>query len=603
MTHIEELQKILKPGVKFRNWSKTFGCAPELYFEPECEEDVIKIVELAKTNNKNVRAIGSGHSPSDLACTEGYMINMDKLNRILKIDREAKTVVVEAGMKLHKLNAELNKHGMALSSLGSISDQSISGAISTGTHGSGINFRNLCGQIVSLTLVTSSKGVMRCSANENPDVYKAALCSLGALGELKPRDSSYIRDTLLGFHAYQLFLYLSRFVPSMNPLITRAMFNLSFSKPAHVIDTSYKVFNFDCMFPQYVNEWSIPLDKTEVAMRKLYKWVDGSGLSMHFPVEVRFVDQDDVWLSPAYGRRRILLFFRPYHQPVPYKKYWAAFEEIMKSCDGRPHWAKGHSMSVSELSKSYPKFDSFIDIQKQLDPSGIFLNPYLNRHLFGLKGENYDTSRFKAKLRNRSFIPLIQFALSEIRIDRFIDKANRNPPQKTPIAHSYHNNDSYYGNEYPDQHEFDNSYNDECRTPIFRYECLDEKIVLLLIQDCQINIPLNILRGIEKVQERSISLILRESAKPQEHIIIKLHSNDDTRIFLFPKSVSSYTTIKQTIEEALYISYIDKFKYRDDSGEFITISTPREFDIALKLYAKNNKMELWYMNTAGSYGN
>ncbi|CAG8707862.1 17409_t:CDS:2, partial [Acaulospora morrowiae] len=116
---------------------------------------------------------------------------------------------------------------------------------------------------------------------------------------------------------------------------------------------------------------------------------------------VRFVDQDDVWLSPAYGRRICyigIIMYRPYKQPTPYKKYWTAFEEIMKSCEGRPHWAKAHKMSVLELSKSYPKFESFINIQKQLDPSGIFLNSYLKRHFFGLEDEENEAKRFKAKL-------------------------------------------------------------------------------------------------------------------------------------------------------------------------------------------------------------
>ncbi|RHZ55450.1 hypothetical protein Glove_415g29 [Diversispora epigaea] len=454
MIHLDErLKKISRPNVKFHNWAKTFTCVPELYFEPECEEDVIMIVELAKTHNKKLKAIGSGHSPSDLPCTDGFMVNMNKLNRVLTVDLDAKTVTVEAGIKIHQLNEELNKYGLALSSLGSISDQTISGAISTATHGSGINFGNLCSQIISLTMVTASKGVLYCSNNVNPDIFKAASCGLGVLGIIinvtiqcenafqlesiqtpeklgkvlnilneiiysaehvriwcfphtddcivwrinrtnkdpKPFSSNYVRDKLLSFHLFQFLLYISRFRPSSIPMVTRAMFKLNFSKPIHVIDTSYKVFNFDCLFPQYTNEWAIPLERTAEAIEKLITKIEEIGLKVHFPIEIRFVGQDDIWLSPNYERNCCyigIIMYRPYNKSVPYKKYWTIFEDIMRNCDGRPHWAKKHTMSASELSKSYPKFNAFLNIHKQLDPSGIFLNSYLNKHLYGIENIN-----------------------------------------------------------------------------------------------------------------------------------------------------------------------------------------------------------------------
>ncbi|CAG8782371.1 12116_t:CDS:2, partial [Racocetra persica] len=129
---------------------------PELYFEPEFEDDIVKIIELAKRNNKNVRAIGVAHSPSDLPFSDGYIINMTKLNKVIEVDPEAKTITVEAGMKLSQLNEELIKHGLALSNLCSISDLTIAGMISTATHGTGINFGCFSTQIKSLTLLTGS---------------------------------------------------------------------------------------------------------------------------------------------------------------------------------------------------------------------------------------------------------------------------------------------------------------------------------------------------------------------------------------------------------------------------------------------------------------
>ncbi|CAG8590135.1 22405_t:CDS:10 [Cetraspora pellucida] len=460
----ERLKEISKYNMKIYNWSKTAYCTPELYFEPEFENDIVKIIELAKRNNKNVRAIGMAHSPSDLPFSDEYLISMNKLNRVIEVDPEAMTITVEAGMKISQLNEELVKHGLALSNLLSISDLTIAGMISTASHGTGINFGCLSTQIKSLTLLTDSCGKMYCSETMNSDVFKAALCSLGALGIItqvtiqcenaflleanqtpaklnyvldnldvivhsaehvklwwfphtddciiwkanrtnknsSPQKISYIRDILFGFYLHQLFLYFSRFQSSIVPKINQLIFSLTFSKPIHAIDDSYKIFTFDCLFPQYVNEWAIPIENSIYAIRDLKRWIETTGTKAHLPVEIRFVDQDDIWLSPSYGRKVCyigIIIYRPYYQSLPYKKYWAGYESIMRSYEGRPHWAKKSTMFKHELEKAYPKLQSFIKLQKQLDPTGLFLNPYLKRHFFG---ENVDLKNLQSKLANET---------------------------------------------------------------------------------------------------------------------------------------------------------------------------------------------------------
>ncbi|CAG8738313.1 7867_t:CDS:2, partial [Funneliformis mosseae] len=218
---------------------------------------------------------------------------------------------------------------------------------------------------------------------ENCIIWKADRTT----GDLKIQQPSYFKDHIVSYHLYQFLLYITRYFPSTVPLLTTLMFNYKFSQPKQVINASYKQFNFDCLFPHYTNEWAIPLEKTKEALEKLYKWINGNDVFVHFPVEVRFVDKDDIWLSPAYNRKVCyigIVMYRPYKKPVPYKRYWAAFEEIMRSCDGRAHWAKAHTMTAAELEKSYPKYKGFIELQKSLDPNGMFLNLYLKRHLFGI---------------------------------------------------------------------------------------------------------------------------------------------------------------------------------------------------------------------------
>ncbi|KAI9321819.1 D-arabinono-1,4-lactone oxidase-domain-containing protein [Dichotomocladium elegans] len=399
------LQAIASEDYVFHNWAKTFNCRPELLFTPTCEAEIVKIVQLAHRHQKKVKVFGSGHSPSDLACTRGFLVNIDKMNGLLRVDKEACTVTVEGGMSLHKLHVVLKEHGLALSNLGSISDQSIAGVISTASHGTGAHFGCLSTMVIGLTLVTAQGSVVSCSPNKQPDLFAAARCGLGALGIItkvslqvepafrleaiqtphkfphvlahwdevihsaehvrvwwmphtddcvvwkanrttKPKQvapANWLRERGLGVHAYQFMLNVARYKPSMIPAITRLMFSAIHSRPLHVIDDSHTVFNFDCLFPQYVNEWAIPWSEAPSALRAIDTFINQSDLKVHFPIEIRFVDEDDIWLSPCYGVKTCyigVIMYRPYGNPVPYKKYWKAYEDIMRAHHGRPHWAK-----------------------------------------------------------------------------------------------------------------------------------------------------------------------------------------------------------------------------------------------------------------------
>ncbi|KAG0229971.1 hypothetical protein BGW42_001202 [Actinomortierella wolfii] len=455
----DELKAISTTNRMFENWAKTFRCVPEQYFTPSTEDDVIKIIHLARILGKKVKAIGSGHSPSDLACTDGFMINTDKLNRLINVDQATKTVTVEAGMRLQDLHPILEQHGLALSSLGSISEQSIAGATATATHGSGAEFQSLCGSVLDLTMITASGNRIYCSKTVNSDLFHAAVCSMGSLGIItrmtlqcedafrlesiqEPGKLSDVLDRMdelihsaqhvriwwypytgnvviwranrttkaiqqpppswrssywFSSQVYQAMLYVTRFIPNLIPALSRFMFWATQSRRIERVDTSFKVFNFDCLFPQYTTEWAIPWSRTSDALRALEQFVEhdqtlingnegdkGRRVRVHSPVEIRFVKKDDIWLSPAYMVDICyigLIMYRPYGLPVPYKRMWTGFEKIMSSLGGRPHWAKAHPVTFEELRASYPKLDEFTQIRKELDPTGMFMNDYLKRHL------------------------------------------------------------------------------------------------------------------------------------------------------------------------------------------------------------------------------
>ncbi|XP_060265141.1 L-gulonolactone oxidase isoform X1 [Ovis aries] len=169
-------------GVKFQNWARTYGCCPEMYFQPTSVEEVKEVLALARQQNKRVKVVGGGHSPSDIACTDGFMIHMGKMNRILKVDTEKKQVTMEAGILLADLNHQLDKHGLALSNLGAVSDVTAGGVIGSGTHNTGIKHGILATQVVALTLLTADGTILECSESSNVEVFQAARVHLGCLG-------------------------------------------------------------------------------------------------------------------------------------------------------------------------------------------------------------------------------------------------------------------------------------------------------------------------------------------------------------------------------------------------------------------------------------
>lgn len=184
-----ELEK-RNDGVAFRarqnhlhhTWARTFTSIPELYIQPESLEEIEKLVDLARVCRRRIVVTGAGHSPSHITCTSNWLVNLDKFNRILSADVETGLVVMQSGIRLYTLSERLAELGLAMPSLGSINDQSISGAITTGTHGSSLRHGLLSADITALKVTLANGTTVSCSKEENPSLFRAALLSLGALG-------------------------------------------------------------------------------------------------------------------------------------------------------------------------------------------------------------------------------------------------------------------------------------------------------------------------------------------------------------------------------------------------------------------------------------
>ncbi|KAF7327208.1 FAD-binding PCMH-type domain-containing protein [Mycena kentingensis (nom. inval.)] len=322
------------PGSRYINWGLAYGCKPAAIFEPEKEEECAAVLRYARREGKVLKAVGVGHSPSDLACTGDFMVRMTRMNRVLEIDREKHYVVAQAGIALADLHIELAKHGLAMRNVGSISDQTLGGIVTTASHGSGITYQSMSADVVSLRLLLADGHIVSCSRNDRPDLFLASLCSLGATGiilqiTLQVEDAFHLRDeqcsrpfeevvgnldtlvrsaeyarfwwiaashmvkcsvvnrtsepkrppipwfysSFLAFHVVQFMLLIGRFWGYMNTITGRFVSWLA-SKPVVLVDDSWKIFNVECRYPQHTTEYAIPLASAPACLHEIRAWMD-----------------------------------------------------------------------------------------------------------------------------------------------------------------------------------------------------------------------------------------------------------------------------------------------------------------------------------------
>lgn len=166
----------------WRNWAGNVTARPAREVTPASVEELSAAVRQAAADGLKVKAVGTGHSFTATAATDGVLIRPQLLTGIRNIDRENLTVTVEAGTPLKRLNMALAREGLSLTNMGDIMEQTVSGATSTGTHGTGRESGSIAAQIKGLELVTADGSLLVCSEKENPEVFAAARVGIGALG-------------------------------------------------------------------------------------------------------------------------------------------------------------------------------------------------------------------------------------------------------------------------------------------------------------------------------------------------------------------------------------------------------------------------------------
>jgi L-gulonolactone oxidase len=427
---------------QWRNWAGTVT-ADVAPVRPSTVEELQHLVVETARRGERVKPVGAGHSFTAIAATDGVQILPDAMSGVLHADASTGLVTVLAGTRLHELNEALWHVGLALPNLGDIDVQTVAGAISTGTHGTGRLLGGLATQVHSLQLITADGSVLYLDRDSDL-LFGAARIGLGALGVIAtvtlqcvpafaleasemPASLDRVLDELddeieLNDHfEFYWFPHTRRVLAKRNnrvlpdarlrPLgrmrrriddellsndVFELMNRLTTRRPGLIprtnavaaralssrtyLDRSYRVFASSRRVVFREMEYAVPRAAVPELLHEIEAWLARSRERIGFPVEVRFAAADDIWLSTAYGRETGYVAVHQYHQRA-HEPYFRAVEDIARSLDGRPHWGKLHYRHASSLRSAYPRFDDFLAVRDKLDPDRVFGNDYLVRVL------------------------------------------------------------------------------------------------------------------------------------------------------------------------------------------------------------------------------
>ncbi len=431
-----------RPGGVWRNWARTEQVRPRRVEYPPTVDAVRRAVTAAARRGMRVKAVGAGHSFTGIAVAPDVLLVLDDLSGLIDADAATGRARLLAGTRLHRIPALLAPHGLAMANLGDIDRQSLAGAISTGTHGTGLAFGGLGSQVVGATLVTADGELLELG-DDDPRLAAVAV-GLGALGIIvdvtlqcvpafgldvieRPEpvaavaaefarraasvdhlefywfphtDSALIKehrrlpagsalhplstvrrwadDVLVGGGAHAVVCAAGRLVPATVPSLNRLSARVWGGR--RFSDASHRVFASPRVVRFREMEYAVPLERVGEAFSAVREVIAGRRERIEFPLEVRAAAADDRWMSTAYERATGYIAVHRL-RGAAWQGYFAAVEEVLLGFDGRPHWGKLHSLDADGLASRYPRFDDFIALRDDLDPHRRFANAYLERVL------------------------------------------------------------------------------------------------------------------------------------------------------------------------------------------------------------------------------
>lgn len=419
----------------WRNWSGSQECLPAAR---TAVASMAELQQLIADAPGVVRPVGAGHSFTALVPTDDTIVSLSRLTGLVDHDPQSLQATLWAGSRLGDIGQPLEDVGQALINMPDIDEQTLAGSLSTATHGTGKAIGCMSTFVEGLQLVDASGDIVECDATTRPELFQAARVSLGALGvmtqarlqnvapyrlrreavwrpfeellEIAPELAAnhrnfefyYIPFSGMGFSdvhditdepvgasekidandsVYDLKtardwlenwprlreLVLSTVVKSLDDEVT--------------IESSWKNYASERNVRFNEMEYHLPAEHGLQALREIRKALESQHHEVFFPIEVRFVKGDDIWLSPFYQRDSCSIAVHRYFEE-DFTPYFKTIEPIFRKYNGRPHWGKLNTLTREDFRQLYPRWDDFVAVRNTMDPHGRFLNPYL-RSLFG----------------------------------------------------------------------------------------------------------------------------------------------------------------------------------------------------------------------------
>jgi len=420
---------------RWKNWSEVQQCQAQSLATPADEQ---ALADLLANSGGTVRCVGAGHSFTPLVPTNGTIISLERMSGILSHDKAAMTATLRAGTRLAAVSRQLDAVGLALRNLPDIDMQSLAGAISTGTHGTGAGLQAMHADVVALRLVTPQGEIVEWDQERHPEQMAAARVSLGSLGVitqatmrvvpsfslhrkvwLSPVDEMLEQaDALARKHRHFEFYYLpftgyaagiahdecagvdvlapqsqdeqmlsdlrklrdwlGRF-PDLRRWAAGKLIDESMTEEAR--NRSWKLLSTARPTRFNESECHVPREQGIACVREVIAALEKRN-DVFFPMEFRFVKGDDAWLSPFHKRDSCSIAVHAAHGE-PHDYLVSEIGPIFRKHGGRPHWGKLHNLMAKELAALYPRWNDFLALRQQMDPRGRMLNPHL-RSLFGV---------------------------------------------------------------------------------------------------------------------------------------------------------------------------------------------------------------------------
>ncbi|WP_293699622.1 D-arabinono-1,4-lactone oxidase [uncultured Agrococcus sp.] len=426
----------------WRNWGRTFSAEPAGVVVPESVEELQRLVSAQRGTGVGVKPVGASHSFSAVAQPEGFQLRLDHFRGLVQVDSARRRATFGAGTHLHQVAELLEPFGLALPNMGDIDRQTLAGAISTGTHGTGIGQPSIGANVTAVRLVNGKGELVEVSEDVNYELLPAVRLGLGALGVIveveiqcvpefrldvveatEPRDlvveewdarirgndhfeffwfphtdvvttktnnrterdarplppaKRWLDEVVTGGALHGAVSEVGARIPAATPAINRLAAPLM-ERPSFV-DRSDRVFVSHRPVRFREMEFGVPVDAVAPVLAEIERLFERRDYRVTFPIEVRAAAADTAMLSTAYEREVAYIALHTYVRQDP-RALFADAQRIFLAHEGRPHWGKMHSVSHERFMEELPRFEDFLAVRDRYDPDRVFVNEYTRRVL------------------------------------------------------------------------------------------------------------------------------------------------------------------------------------------------------------------------------